>query len=103
MIRLLYLLDLVWAIGRRHVHDESQFPSRVFDVLSLELFALCVVGPRQTLVDVQGRVEAARDEDEPPANRLQEKPTNQKPWNVSKAIWSKSSPIPFRILNTAKN
>jgi len=58
------------AICRRHVDHESKFPSRVFDVLSFELFTLRVVRPRQTLVDVQCRVETARDEDEPPPDRL---------------------------------
>jgi len=40
-----YLLNLVRAISRRHVYDEPQLPGRVLDVLSLELFALGVVGP----------------------------------------------------------
>jgi len=76
------------TIGWRHVNDESKFSSRMLDVLTFELFTFRVIGPRQTFVDVQCSVEATRDEDEPPADRLQEKSTNQKSWNIAETKWS---------------
>jgi hypothetical protein len=51
------LLDLMRAICRSHVDNEVKFSGGVFDVLPLELLALGVVGPRQTLVHIQSRVE----------------------------------------------
>ncbi len=92
-----YLLNLVRAISRRHVYDEPQLPSCVLDVLSLELFALGVVGPRQPLVAVKGRVEAASDQNEAPANSFKEKAADQQAWRYIEKDINEFILKPFKI------
>ena len=43
----------------------------MFYVLPLELLALCVVRPREPLVEVQRSVEATGDKNETPADRFE--------------------------------
>lgn len=62
------LLDLMTAIGRSQVYDETQFSSGMVDVLSFECTFLGFVCPRESLVHVKASINYTRSEDQSPAN-----------------------------------
>ena len=64
------LLNLMTTIGRCQIDDETKFPRRVVDVLSLEGALFSLIRPCQPFVEVKSAVENGRSQDQPPSHRF---------------------------------
>jgi len=61
------------TIGRCQIDDETKFPRRVVDVLSLEGALFSLIRPCQPFVEVKSAVENGRSQDQPPSHRFHKK------------------------------
>jgi len=72
MLQMRYLLlNLVAAVSRRQIDNQSQFPCRMTNILPFELSFFRFIGPCKTFVEIYATIYGPCYENQPPTNRLE--------------------------------
>jgi hypothetical protein len=72
MLQMRYLLlNLVTAVSRRQINNQSQFPCRMTNILPFELSFFRFIGPCKTFIEIYATIYGPCYENQPPTNRLE--------------------------------